>query len=103
MTEGHSIFRKWMTAMGYHGKQVSAAAQAIGIRNPTTASQTYKGDREPTVTELLAMSALRAGLDPWSEESDHLCRIAGEVTAVVRDRIGTEPRSDDKAAQATTP
>lgn len=64
------LFRAWATRMGFHNKQVLMAGQKIGIKNTTTASLTYRGKRELTLTERLAMSAVRAGLQPWDPAYD---------------------------------
>jgi predicted aconitase len=63
-------FAAWMEIMGYNGKQVSEAARLIGIKTGQTAGLTYRGTRELSLTERLAMSAVRAGLPPWTPELD---------------------------------
>ncbi len=59
-------FRVWVIRMGFNQKQITAAANTIGIQNSVTASLTFNGKRELTLTERLAMSARRAGLQPWT-------------------------------------
>lgn len=63
-------FRLWASRMGFGQRQVSAAAELIGINNKWTASNTYTGKRELSTSERLAMSAVRAGLQPWTPEYD---------------------------------
>lgn len=62
-------FRVWLARMGFNGRQLSVGAALIGI-NPRTASSTNAGTRDLTVSERLAMSAVRVGLKPWSPEYD---------------------------------
>lgn len=72
-------FRLWASRMGFGQRQVSAAAELIGINNKWTASNTYTGKRELTMSERLAMSAVRAGLKPWTPEYDAELQAASEV------------------------
>lgn len=64
-----SHFRLWASRMGFGQRQISAAAELIGINNKWTAS----------MSERLAMSAVRAGLKPWSPEYDAELQAASEV------------------------
>lgn len=52
-----SEFKKWMTAMGYHGKQVSKAGDAVGL-GQTSARERYRGEKRPDLTERLAVAAV---------------------------------------------
>lgn len=63
-------FRVWVIRMGFNQKQITAAANTIGIQSSATASLTFNGKRELTLTERLAMSARRAGLQPWTPDYD---------------------------------
>lgn len=63
-------FAAWMEKMGYHGKQVSAAGEAIGLDMRGTPGRLYRGERHLTDTERLAMAAVRAGLPAWTPETD---------------------------------
>lgn len=63
-------FRVWLARMGFSSRQVTAGAELIGINNARTASSTNTGARDLTVAERLAMSAVRAGLRPWTPEYD---------------------------------
>lgn len=63
-------FRLWAARMGFNQRQVTAAAEVIGINNKATASLTFTGKRELSHAERLAMSAVRAGLQPWTPEYD---------------------------------
>ena len=62
-------FRTWVARMGFNSKQQSQAALLIGMEG-RVASSTSTGKRELTPTERLAMSAIRAGLKPWTPEYD---------------------------------
>jgi hypothetical protein len=59
-----------MERMGFNGKQVSAAGEAIGVKSYNTVKVRIIDKDDLSKTELLAMAALRAGLEPWSEETD---------------------------------
>lgn len=63
-------FRLWAARMGFNQRQVTAAAEIIGINNKATASLTFTGKRELSHAERLAMSAVRAGLQPWTPSYD---------------------------------
>jgi hypothetical protein len=63
-------FAAWMEKMGYHGKQVTVAGEQIGMTGRATAQNTYRGERQLTETERLAMAAVRAGLPAWTPETD---------------------------------
>lgn len=63
-------FQRWMRALGMHGKQVFEAARRIGIDSTDTAGRRHRGEYELTETERLAMAAVRAGLPPWTPETD---------------------------------
>lgn len=62
-------FRVWLARMGFNSRQVTAGAELIGI-NSRTATSTNTGARDLTVSERLAMSAVRAGLKPWTPAYD---------------------------------
>lgn len=70
MTETNNDFREWASRLGFGKKQVSVAASLIGIGHKDTASKVATGKRELTQTERLAMSAIRAGLQPWTPGYD---------------------------------
>lgn len=65
----HTDFAAWITAIGMNGKQVTAAGRLMGIGS-RTALESFRGNRSLTETERLAMSAVRAGLPPWTPEDD---------------------------------
>lgn len=68
-----SYFKIWMSRMGFNGKQVSEAGGLLGISATNTASSRFRGESESDLKELLAMSAVTAGLKPWSPQyHDHL-------------------------------
>lgn len=61
-------FRIWMARMGFRGK--GEAGRQIGIMSDPTTSAIVTGKRELTLAERLAMSAVRAGLQPWTPDYD---------------------------------
>ncbi len=63
-------FSVWMEKMGFNGKQVGAAGEAIGLDARGTPGRLYRGERPLTDTERLAMAAVRAGLPAWTPETD---------------------------------
>ncbi|MGH0004512.1 hypothetical protein ACQU0X_30980 [Pseudovibrio ascidiaceicola] len=62
-------FEIWMQTMGYNGKQVSAAGEALGFAS-ATAIRAKAGTKTLSTTDRLAMSAVRAGLPEWTPEKD---------------------------------
>lgn len=56
-----------MTSLGYGGKEVSKAGETIGI-GMTSSRERYRGLKELSLTERLAMAAIAAGIPPWSPE-----------------------------------
>ncbi len=69
MDKQQTDFEIWMQAMGFNGKQIGEAGARIGLTN-TSARMTRSGNRDLKLVERLAMSAIRAGLPPWSPEDD---------------------------------
>jgi len=59
----------WLERMGFNGKQVSKGAETIGMSGRNFMRR-RDGETELTYMERLAMSAVRAGLPPWSPETD---------------------------------
>lgn len=96
-----SLFRQWTATMGYHAKQISKAARSIGIVSRTKASELWGGKKEPTLTERLAMSARRAGLEPWTPENDGVARAASAITEAFRDHTASAHREGETADRAT--
>ena len=74
----------WLEQMGFNGKQVSAAAEQIGLSGRQL-TRKRDGEAELTLQDRLAMAAARAGLQPWTPETD---RDLAMVRAL-RDRAGT--------------
>ena len=66
---GDSDFKKWATAMGFTGREVGKAGEAIGI-GMTSAREHYRGETEVSLTERLAMAAVAAGLPAWTPGFD---------------------------------
>lgn len=70
-------FRIWVARSGFNSRQISKAAALIGISGLNTVSSLSTGKRELTVSERLAMSAVRVGLKPWTPDyDDELRRVA---------------------------
>lgn len=74
-------FREWISRMGFKGAKVSQAAQALGFQSHITPSALSTGKRELTLTERLAMSAIRAGLQPWTPEYDDVLVAEHKATS----------------------
>ncbi len=70
MTYSTNDFRIWVARMGFNQREITKAAREVGINNRTTVSETFQGRRELTLSERLAMTAVRAGLKPWTPEYD---------------------------------
>lgn len=61
------IFDAWLAAMGFtYGRE---GGDAIGV-SESTLFRRRRDSSDMNRTELLAMSAVRAGLEPWSPEVD---------------------------------
>lgn len=88
----------WLDAMGFNGKQVGQAAEQLGI-SAGHMSRKKTGEKEPTLTERLAMAALRAGLPPWTPETDAEIATIDAISAFIR---GMLPR-DETPATAECP
>lgn len=86
-------FRNWMSKMGYNGRKVALALDAIGIKYKTSRTPRFmEGDL--TKTELMAMSAARAGLKPWTDDyDDHLVRVRGVVEMIETSDPAQSPSS----------
>ena len=77
-----SEFKAWMSAMGYHGKQVAKAGASIGM-GAGTAHLRYRGEKAPDLMERLAMAAVTAGLPAWSPERHLELEACGKVATAV--------------------
>lgn len=84
-------FSRWCAVMGFNGKQIGAAGKAIGIE-PPVASHTNTGKRDLTYTERLAMSAVRAGLEPWTPDTDAEPAAVAAILELIRN---TKPPNKD--------
>lgn len=82
-----STFSLWRDAMGFNKKQVSAAGALLGLGTAATIKRS-RGLTEPSQMELLAMSALRAGLPPWSPKAE--AEIAAVRAAMEMFRLAAE-------------
>lgn len=82
-----SVFKTWMAAMGFHGKQVSAAGAQIGMGS-STALLRYRGEKDPDLMERLAMAAVTAGLPAWTPDNHRELEAAGQVVAAAKSAFG---------------
>lgn len=64
-----TTFSAFMRAMGLNRKEVSKAGAMLGYSS-TAARMRNADDDRLTETDRLAMAAVRAGLPPWSPETD---------------------------------
>jgi hypothetical protein len=91
-----TLFKVWVLACGHNLKQIAAAGEYIGLPKRRSLNVS-RGEVELTMAELLAMSAHRAGLKPWSPEYD------AELD-VIRQRIcGEQPKQKTPATGTETP
>jgi hypothetical protein len=81
-----SDFKKWATSMGFNGKEVSKAGEAIGI-GMTSARERYRGEKEISLTERLAMAAVAAGLPAWSPSAEHEIALAKRTIDFVHENM----------------
>lgn len=87
-----SHFKTWMSAMGYHGKQVAKAGARLGM-GAGTAQLRYRGEKDPDLLERLAMAAVTAGLPAWSPERHRDLEACGKVTAALLDAFNSNSQS----------
>lgn len=73
-------FRLWALRMGFDAPTLKRAGDLLGMKSRLVASRSFSGARDVTKTELLAMSAVRAGLKPWSlDYDDELLKVREQV------------------------
>jgi len=84
-----SDFKKWMDSLGFNGKEVTKAGAVIGI-GMTSSRERYRDEKELSLTERLAMSAIAAGLPAWSTETkaevDTLRRVIEPVREILAEQ-----------------
>lgn len=97
MLKRKSDFQIWRTMMRGTIKTVEAAGEAIGIRSLTKLSALNTGAQELSVTERLAMSAVRAGLPPWTPEADERIDLLGSVASFIDGQASGKARSSNAA------
>lgn len=68
-------FYRWARAMGFRLRQVALAGREIGLES-SRSSELHTGKATPNKTQLLAMSAARVGLEPWSPDYDEKLKRA---------------------------
>lgn len=81
-----SDFKKWMDSLGFNGKEVTKAGAEIGI-GQTSSRERYRGEKELSLTERLAMAAIAAGLPAWSMETKGEIDTCRRVIEPVREVI----------------
>lgn len=81
-----SDFKQWMDSLGFNGKEVTKAGEAIGIGS-TGSKERYRGERELSFTERLAMAALSAGLPPWHPSTAQEIQSCRQILDSVRDAV----------------
>ena len=79
-------FRKWMDTLDFNGKEVTKAGEAVGIGS-TASKERYRGERDLTFTERLAMAALAAGLPAWHPSTAEEIRASRRILDSVRDAV----------------
>lgn len=84
-----SDFKKWMDAVGFNGKEVTKAGAEIGI-GMTSARERYRSEKEPSLTERLAMAAIAAGLPAWSTETKAEIETCRRVIEPVREILAEQ-------------
>ncbi|EBV3599774.1 hypothetical protein BO068_004763 [Escherichia coli] len=93
---GKSDIAVWLERMGFNKKQVSVAAEQLGINAKLlTRKRDGVDGAEVTLTDRLAMAALRAGIPAWTPETDAYLAHLNELNAVVSE---TPPRPRKDAA-----
>lgn len=84
-----SEFKQWMDTLGFNGKEVTKAGSLIGI-GQTSSRERYRGEKELSLTERLAMAAIAAGLPAWGSETkaeiDTLRRVIEPVREIVAEQ-----------------
>ena len=79
-----TLFAQWLRHMGFHRRQVAQGGELLGLR-PEAAGRRNRGEVEPDTMERLAMSAVRAGLPPWSPENDRQIARLRAVLDLIRE------------------
>lgn len=87
-------FAAWMTTLGMNGKEVSAAGALIGV-SPRVAQACFRGDRELTKMDRLAMSAVAAKIDEWTPETARTIRQTERLSALLNDIRQEERQCSD--------
>lgn len=77
----------WIERMGFNGKQLSKAGDLLGVSERAWARR-RSGELELTLTDRLAMAAVRAGLPPWSPETDKELSDVARLREVIAEISG---------------
>lgn len=86
------LFAQWLASMGLNKKQVSKGGELIGLTTDSSVRRN-QGQVEPTLTERLAMSAVRAGLPPWSPKTDAEIAAVGHAVQFIRHVVENQSAS----------
>jgi hypothetical protein len=98
-----NMFKVWMELMKFNGKEVGKAGSLIGLGTRETASAKNTGKSEVNHTELLAMSAVAAGLKPWSPEyHPHLVAVK-EIQTMIEVRASELAASRSPRSAKSSP
>ena len=92
-----NYFKEWLARMGFNQRQVTMGGNLIGMMGERSISATSSGDREATMTERLAMSAVAAGLEPWSPEYHKKLETIRGIMDMINERANSGPEKDEAA------
>lgn len=90
-----SDFKKWAASQGFNGKEVSKAGDAIGI-GQTSARERHRGEKELSLTERLAMSAVAAGLPAWAPDTQVEVNIARKSFDFAKDIMADKATTNQR-------
>ncbi len=102
MAQKINYFRLFMEYMGYNQKQVAQAGSDIGLGNRVSASKRKSGELETTMTDRLAMSAVAAGLKPWSPRYHHQLVLMKSISELIDDRVADQLARDQRRSNSST-
>jgi len=95
-----SDFARWRASLGYNGMQVAKAAELIGVTGSTKLSALNTNKAELSMTERLAMAAVRAGLPAWTPETDEEIADIADLKQILERAEKRRSSSSKKASAA---
>jgi len=101
MAQKINYFRLWLEYMGFNQKQVHKAGSMIGFVHRNTSSQANRGEKEITETERLAMSAVAAGLKPWTPRYHGQLALLRGVSDLIDERIADQLAADQRKSNSS--